>query len=263
MASSTGLDRDRPRLAARARLRRSTARPMTSPTEVSLEVADAFDRAAVELDDDVADAKAGAGGRAGLEQLDDLETARPAETSRDRRRRAVASRRRCRGRRAGRGRGRSGRRGCRASPRRSGRPGPRPIPATAVLIPTTRPRESASAPPELPGIERGVGLDDVLDEPAGPAVAGRQRAAEGADDARRDRAGEAERVPDRDDQLSDAEPLGITERRRRRAAAVASGRPRGPTAGRGRRPRTSSSAPSTNVAVPRSEPATTWAEVTR
>ena len=29
---------------------------------------------------------------------------------------------------------------------------PRPIPATAVLIPTTRPRLSASAPPELPGL---------------------------------------------------------------------------------------------------------------
>ena len=29
---------------------------------------------------------------------------------------------------------------------------PSPIPATAVLIPTTRPAESASAPPELPGL---------------------------------------------------------------------------------------------------------------
>ena len=29
---------------------------------------------------------------------------------------------------------------------------PSPMPATAVLIPTTRPRESASAPPELPGL---------------------------------------------------------------------------------------------------------------
>ena len=29
---------------------------------------------------------------------------------------------------------------------------PRPTPATAVLMPTTRPRESASAPPELPGL---------------------------------------------------------------------------------------------------------------
>src|SRR4030095_16996656 len=29
---------------------------------------------------------------------------------------------------------------------------PSPIPATAVLTPTTRPRPSASAPPELPGL---------------------------------------------------------------------------------------------------------------
>src|ERR687894_654683 len=29
---------------------------------------------------------------------------------------------------------------------------PRPTPATAVLMPITRPRESASAPPELPGL---------------------------------------------------------------------------------------------------------------
>src|ERR671923_182793 len=29
---------------------------------------------------------------------------------------------------------------------------PRPMPATAVLIPTTRPPPSASAPPELPGL---------------------------------------------------------------------------------------------------------------
>ena len=29
---------------------------------------------------------------------------------------------------------------------------PSPMPATAVLTPTTRPRPSASAPPELPGL---------------------------------------------------------------------------------------------------------------
>ena len=29
---------------------------------------------------------------------------------------------------------------------------PRPMPATAVLMPMTRPRTSASAPPELPGL---------------------------------------------------------------------------------------------------------------
>jgi hypothetical protein len=47
--------------------------------EPALEVADAFDRGAIELDHDVADAHAGAGGRPRFEQLDDLEAARPSE----------------------------------------------------------------------------------------------------------------------------------------------------------------------------------------
>ncbi len=47
--------------------------------EAALEVADAFDRRAVELDHDVADAHAGAGSGPGFEELDDLEAARPSE----------------------------------------------------------------------------------------------------------------------------------------------------------------------------------------
>src|SRR2546427_8671977 len=60
-------------------------------------------------------------------------------------------------------------------------------------------------------VERRVGLDDVLDDAAGRAGARRQRAAERAHHPRRHRAGEAERVADRDDQLADAQPVGIAE----------------------------------------------------
>ena len=37
----------------------------------------------------------------------------------------------------------------------------------AVLTPTTRPAESTSGPPELPGIQRGIGLNDVIDQAPG------------------------------------------------------------------------------------------------
>ena len=61
------------------------------------------------------------------------------------------------------------------------------------------------------GVQGRVGLDDVLDEPARPSVARRERPAKGAHDTGRDAAGEAERVADRDDQLPDPEPVGVTE----------------------------------------------------
>src|SRR5439155_6247564 len=51
------------------------------------------------------------------------------------------------------------------------------------------------------GIERRVGLDDVLDEAARPPIARPQRASQRADDAGRDRSGEPQRVADRDDEL--------------------------------------------------------------
>jgi hypothetical protein len=88
---------------------------------------------------------------------------------------------------------------------------PRPIPATAVLMPTTRPRPSASAPTGVAGIERRVGLDDVVDEAHVRPGPGRQRAPKRRHDTCRHRAGEAVRVPDRDDELTDAEPLGVAE----------------------------------------------------
>ena len=70
---------------------------------------------------------------------------------------------------------------------RRGRGRSRPAPCSR---PTRRARESTSAPPELPGVQRGVGLDHVLDDPSARG----QRAAERADHAGGHRAGEAVRV---------------------------------------------------------------------
>ena len=76
-------DRDRPALAA-ALDAQLDAPPDDVADEEALEVADALDRLPVELDDDVADAQPGAGRRARLEQLDDLEAAWPADPGRRR-----------------------------------------------------------------------------------------------------------------------------------------------------------------------------------
>ena len=139
-----------------------------------------------------------------------------------------------------------------ASRRRSARPGRGRSPATAVLIPTTRPRESASAPPELPGLSAAsVWMTFSTRRLARPSRVA-ERPAEGADDAGRHGAGEPERVADRDDQLADA-----SAGRRRRAVRPCRPPPVVRTTARsdsGSRPTTSngSSAPSTNVAVPRS-----------
>src|SRR5271166_3333590 len=72
----------------------------------------------------------------------------------------------------------------------------------AVLIPTTSPREAAG----IPRIERGVGLDQVVDQ---PAVACAQRAAERRDHSRGYGRFESERIADRDHQLAAAQLLGI------------------------------------------------------
>ena len=64
----------------------------------------------------------------------------------------------------------------------------------------------------IAGIERGVGLDDVVDE---PAVARAQRAAERRDHAGGHRRFETERIADGDHELATFEALGIAERRGR------------------------------------------------
>ena len=65
-------------------------------------------------------------------------------------------------------------------------------------------------PAGIAGIERRVGLDHILDQ---PAVAGPQRAAERRDDARRHRRFKTERIADRDDELPALERFGIADRR--------------------------------------------------
>ena len=64
----------------------------------------------------------------------------------------------------------------------------------------------------IAGIERGVGLDHVVDQ---PARARPQRAPERRDHAGSHRRFEAERIADGDHQLAALEQLGIAERRRR------------------------------------------------
>ena len=94
-------------------------------------------------------------------------------------------------------------------------------PTTAVLMPTTRPRLSARAPPRVARVERGVGLDDVLDHPARPSVA-RPRAT-----VPRARTTPAlteppnpSGLPIGDDELPDPEPRGVAELGRGEAAAA-------------------------------------------
>jgi hypothetical protein len=72
-------------------------------------------------------------------------------------------------------------------------------------------------PSRVPGVQRRVGLDHVLDDATG---AHRERTPERADDPGGDRAGEPHRVADRDDQLSDPEPRGFAELRRGEAASL-------------------------------------------
>ena len=63
-------------------------------------------------------------------------------------------------------------------------------------------------PARVAGIERRVGLNHVLDQPAGPRA---QRAAERADDAGRHGVLEAVRVADGDDELSRPQRLRVAE----------------------------------------------------
>src|SRR5262245_27164733 len=163
--------------------------------EEALEVADPFDRLAVELDHDVADAQPGARGRSGLEELDDLEPAGPTDSGGHgvRQRTGAADDAEERPTNTA-----VDDEGVEDAPRRrvdrdretEADPGDRGVDADD---PAACVRERAA---RVARVERGVRLDDVLDETAGPAVAGRERSAEGADDAGRHGPGEAQRVAD-------------------------------------------------------------------
>ena len=81
----------------------------------------------------------------------------------------------------------------------------------------TSPRVVTSGPPELPGIQRGVGLDDVVHQASAPRA---KRAPERADDAARHRIFEAVRIADRDRDLADLHSVRIAERDERQMPAV-------------------------------------------
>ncbi len=66
-------------------------------------------------------------------------------------------------------------------------------------------------PAGVAGVQCGVGLDHVLDHPPGAAAAGGQRPAERADHAGGHRPGQAQRAADRDHQLTNNEPVGVTQ----------------------------------------------------
>ena len=70
-------------------------------------------------------------------------------------------------------------------------------------------------PARIAGIERGVGLDHVLDQAAGLRT---QRAAERGDHARGDGRFKPERIADRDHELAAPQRLGVAERRGRQVA---------------------------------------------
>jgi len=139
---------------------------------------------------------------------------------------------------------------------------PSPTPATAVLIPTRRARLFRQGAARVPGVQRRVGLDDVLhDSPVAPPPGG-QRTPESADHARRHRARVAKRIPKR-------RPPADRPAAGRRSPTVTGVR-RAPRA-RARARSESGSTPTTSTscsaavrepAEPWPAPSTTWADVT-
>jgi hypothetical protein len=131
-----------------------------------------------------------------------------------------------------------------------------------VLMPTTRPRESASAPPELPGLSA-----------ASVWMTFSTRRLERPSRVASDRPSALTTPAVTEPANPSGFPMATTScpTRSRAASPIGAGFGWPPvvrTTARsesGSRPTTrkSSSAPSTNVAVPRSVPATTWADVTR
>ena len=179
----------------------------------------------------------GAVGGAALHDLDHLDAGGRRRSRRAPAAAPAAGRRRCRGRRAARGRPTSARAITRWVAALIGTARPRPTPATAVLMPDHPPAAVRERAARVARVERGVGLDHVVDDAAGAPRARRQRAAERRDDAGGDRAAEPVRVADRDDELADAQALGVAELGGGEAVALGAQQRRGPTAGRGRRPR--------------------------
>ena len=86
------------------------------------------------------------------------------------------------------------------------KPMPRPSGLIAVLMPMTSPLQVEERAAAVAGVDRGVGLDEVV------VGAGADGAVLGADDAHRDGVAEAERVADGDDVLADAQRVARAER---------------------------------------------------
>ena len=101
-----------------------------------------------------------------------------------------------------------------------------------MFMPITRPLRIEQRAAAVARIERGVGLDHVVDQVARDAAQG---AAERADDAGRHGRIEAERAADRDDELADAQAGRFAELGVRRARRPRPARPRRRSRGRPRR----------------------------
>ena len=85
-----------------------------------------------------------------------------------------------------------------------------------ALTPITSPRALMQRPARVAVVDRRVRLDDVVDR-----VLVRKRgdlALKRADDPRRDRPAEAERIADGDDRVADLDGVGVAERKRRQRA---------------------------------------------
>ena len=176
----------------------------------ALEVVDAADRQAVDADDQVLGAQAGAGGRRAVDHLDDLDRAVAAERRRDARRQRPGA-----ARDADPGAPHAAvahQRGDDPARRRVDRHGQAEADAGDRGV---DPDHAAAAVDQraarVAGVERGVGLDDVVDDARRAAGAGGQRAAERGDDAGGDRAGVAVRVADRHHELADAQRGRVAE----------------------------------------------------
>ena len=83
-------------------------------------------------------------------------------------------------------------------------------------MPTSSPRVLTSAPPELPMVDRRIGLQEVLEaavaEAGGPAL--------GADDAHRHGLADADRVAEGEHDVADLHRVGVAERQRRQTARL-------------------------------------------
>ena len=104
----------------------------------------------------------------------------------------------------------------------TGTASPRPTPATAVLMPTTRWLAIGQSAARVARIEGGIGLDDVVDDASVGARAGRERTSECAHDARSDGARQSHRVADRHHELADAQGIGVAQRGRGEISGIGS-----------------------------------------